>query len=761
MSFNRRNVLMATLVGLVVAAILLLQPYAWFHPAVWNDVAAGAGVRPPPLMVPGLGRLMMAGVIRLFGMAHAVVALRVLGALAAVLLAVFTYFLLAESLPKALRRRLEEVGYGAAALNRLLAVGTLFFLCNTAVWRALQGTSVMLLYLLLLVVALFALLRFLNTARICYVYLSMGAWGVFAADSSLGAAGGLVSWGFVWWKSLNSVGRNEGLIGNPQVRLTVHRRMSALFVGLFGLVVGLNIWLFCRCGGVRLAEAEALDLVFRYFREYGYGLVGNATTLGWALTLVLIGAPLLVLRRLTRSRAPTRIGLALFVLLAWSQTSGFSLLWFRSWIKEPVMISSELMVAMCGLGGALALVWSLVALAAEIHARNDARVSHLYSWVLPVLLALSVLPMCRRVMARRMVAVVSDYCFQTERECGDAKWIFTDGTLDTGLELAALADGRRIYPISVFSRRTPHEAAIRRRGATNEVDSALLESGATATLRQWIDAPETRQAEFALQIGNEMWKRRYDLSAMRIGGLLARPKGLSFEMAAKGTLEAHKMADQILWLHGMGNIQNVDDWFLRECFLFVQWRVARMSRLRSEVYAKKDKPDQAAIERRYVQMLDAANISLQQFKRHTAVDADGHSSLAPRDGLKRSLDRSDFKLAETFARNVLSSDPDDSLANFALAMRYFFASDYDLSEKYLKKVLVRKPDDVNVLNNLAVVKIRQRRYDEAIAYAERALKVTPDSSEIKRTLANAKRLRDKAEVGRRRLKGAPVPASEK
>ena len=774
--FGWKDFLIKLIFGLIVVFLLWLQPYPWLHPLVWNDAAAGAGLRPPEFFLPGLGRAVMMVVYGSFTPAQATVVLQWLGRLSGGVIAVFALLLFGEMLPPSLRRRMNLLGWGREAVNRFLLLGALFFVCNEAVWCAMQCFSATTVHLLLVLPATWCMMRFLATGRLWCVYASMDLWFILAGDTPVGAFGAIACWALVYWKWSKAPLVAAGMIGNPLVRLMLQRWLTLHFFLLTGAVVSLNIWSFHHLGGVCESGSEVLDTLWRYGYEYVMGVIPSMTGIGWIFAFVFALVPMAVCGYCARFVVlpdrflPTRHVVLLLVMgvIAWSQLCGFSPLWFRSWIREPAMVKSELAIALIGLMDAVAFVHVFCVLGGDVYFRDIRRISvwchqdasetmmgrsavralvnhnrllQVGVWVLPLLLAASVLPMRCQATVRQMLQVVADYCFQVARECADVMWVFTDGSLDAGLELAARAGGRRLYPISMMSRHVPYDIAIRQRGVVDEEDLNALESGAPDTLRIWVYDKPQYHADFAVQVGLELWKRERGMPYPRLGGFVARPAGMSEEAAEQGTAEAHRLADAILGLYDRTKSVRIGDVAVRENFLFVQWRVARMCRMRADRYAVFARNYNSGVENRYADDLDARNASFRRIQKQKEWIAMNQSSrLMPREGLRIGLERADYKMAEPFAQNVLLSDPDDANANFALGMKCFFDESYGQSARYLQRVLLRKPDEPSVLNNLAVIFMRMGRYAEAVSYAEKAVKAAPDAPEIKRTLDKAQKL---------------------
>ena len=789
----------ALVTGLSVVGLLCLFPYPWLHPVVWDDAAAAAGLRMPSAILPGLGRAVMLFVYEDLGPVRAQTVLLWGGRVAAGVIALFAWMLFNESLPDLLRRRMRLVGWGREVVRRILVLGVFFFMCNEAVWRAGQTLSVTTVHLFLALPAIWCVVRFLISESLWCVYASMALWGILAGDTPFGGIGGIISAGIIWWKSFKVEDMTVNPIGNPLVRSSIQRRMMVVFFVMALAVVGLNIFTYLHCNGIfggedvalpdsQHVDASALDIMLTYFSEYCRAIIGTMSGLGWLFTFVLAVAPLIIAYICIGSAIlddkfiPFRYG-ALFLgmgIIAWTQSCGFSSLWFRSWFSSAVSIKSELAIALNGLMNALTLVWSLSVLGVDVYFRDFRRISQyrfqdaaetavgerevltivkfnrliqILVWLLPVLLVLSVVPMRRQLLVRRMAECVYDYCRETVRECGNARWVFTDGTLDAAIELLAQIDGKKIFCANMMGSGSVRDVALRLRGVLDDEDRTSLETGAPDTLRTWVFDKPARHPQIAVQIGFELWKKNRDAKPPVYAGVVVRPSGMSPEVVDDAIENTHKLEERILDLYyRVGDPSTVSDHRIRDLFMLVQWRLARMSRLRSNEYAVLKRMNIAEKDNLLAIELDANNSSIARIKKSMEwITAQRGTRLTPREGLKIALDRADFKMAELFAQNILRADPDDVSANFALGMNCFFEEQYGRASEYLRRVLIRKPNEPSVLSNLCVIMMRMDRYDEAVEFAERAAKAAPKSQEIKRTLAKAKKLRDDAARKKRLL----------
>ena len=173
---------------------------------------------------------------------------------------------------------------------------------------------------------------------------------------------------------------------------------------------------------------------------------------------------------------------------------------------------------------------------------------------------------------------------------------------------------------------------------------------------------------------------------------------------------------------------------LKSMLMFVQWRIARMCRIRADAADKVGDTTLAMQESELADNLDSRNEAYSRIRRQ--MDWIGQQKgmrLTPREGLRIGLGRADFRLAKTFAQQVLVSDPENSSANFAMGMSYFIEEQYGRAEIFLKRSLMRNPNEPAVLNNLAIVQLRMGKLAEAETNATKALKLYPKSTEIKKT----------------------------
>lgn len=235
-------------------------------------------------------------------------------------------------------------------------------------------------------------------------------------------------------------------------------------------------------------------------------------------------------------------------------------------------------------------------------------------------------------------------------------------------------------------------------------------------------------------MGLELW-RHNNLPLPETGGLVSRTAGFPPGQAEIQAAKARRLAERFLALHEKGDPLRAGHPELNSLFLFSQWRLSRMCRIRANEADRKNDAARSETEHALADKLDRYNPEWQkvQEKMDWIGRQDG-MRLTPREGLRLGLDRADFRLARAYARRILATTPDDVPAHFALGMGYFTEKQYGRAEMHLRKCLLKAPDEPAVLNNLAIVQLRLGRYAEAETNALHALRVMPDSSEIKTTL---------------------------
>lgn len=765
-----------------VIVVVLMGVFSWSAlPHLWDEMSVASGLRPPQGQLPGLWRGVLAVLYACLPPQVVGVCLRVMGLASGGVFALLAFSIFDSSLPDMLRVQLRGISRGRVIARLSLVSATALFMSNEMVWRACQGFGSLTFHLLIAMTSLWLVLGFFYRGGYWRLYLGMTGWGLLAGDGPWGGFFAVATIVAVFRKALTNRDEAENPISNPLMRRLVIGRMLRLFLLVTLITALINYSLYGWLGGISAAESLPADLAVICLGGYWHAFVSSMSWSGLLLLFLLVIAPFLVAllplkKALTDDRflsLPYVMVYATLGLVAWSQVSGFPGLWFRSWFSHRV-ISDDFLVVFMAIICIVTLLWSItvfchvyyyrsirhvageqfqdaaetkVGLIAIRQMMHQSRSVRLTARALPFMLLLSCLPMCWLPTYRGMLGVIDDYLSEVVRESGDSKWIFTDGFLDLGLELKALARGRRLLALSAFSGAEKREVAIRQRDFEVEEDLKVLESGSADAMRYWTNEFPERLREVSAQIGFERWRHATKDVKLRYSGLLARFGGEPSEDERRGIEFAHSLADRIVELYGLGEPADVTDVRAKELFYVVQWRISHLCRVRAdstaaEVWGEKERRDEALSVR-----LDELNPRLDAIRQKVSWMAEHHGAmLLPREGLKLGLQRADFRMAKTFAETIVRSDPDDPHANFAIGMYYFMDRQYARADEYLKRALKRRPNDPALLNNLSVLAKRLNRPQDALKFAERAARVAPQSKEISRTLEGAKENADASKV---------------
>lgn len=764
------------------AAVALL---AWFTgnnaeipPELWGDIAVAAGIRPPAQPFPFFWTSLASLAVARDGLPGALDLVRLAGPVALGVLAAVSCGLFAGFLPPVLRDFARRTRRGRWIARGLVLVGATLFVCSEPVWRAGRILSPEM-TLLFLTAAVLRLGRWsVESSRPCAVLLTGAASGVLAAETPIGFLPPVALALIFHFRNWSPVDEPPPL-ANPLVRTVTFRRLVWMFATVWLLAVVWNMRSASALGAVG-SDAGAFVVFARYLRHYAGATVAALSPAGWLFLAMIAVAPLVYAA--VRLRAATdvdrffQIRHAFFYLIAGGvcvlQSSAFPDCWFWRWTDGAEPVRSAYLLALCLLGTALTAFLSLCVWMTEIFFRNNRRIAaellrlagdegetaalrvarsvrgagRMLRPVVLVALPTLVLPVLPRLfdsVPRAMASVVNDAARLTAAECGDAALFFTDGALDAAVECAAAAADRPLKTLSLMSGSSPYDVALRTRGVTDEEDRDLLTIGAADALRTWVRAKAPCVSNVALQVGFELW--RHDRLPMPpVGGFVARTAGFGAEGPAAGIASARALAERVLAICEKTDPFAAGYPKLNALFSFVQWRLSRMCRMRANAADGRADAEASAAEHALADRLDAANPQWRQVQeRMDWIGRQGGMRLTPREGLRLGLDRADFRLARSYARQILATAPDDVAANFAMGMSCFVERQYGRAEQFLKRAREKSPDEPAILNNLAVVLLRLDRYAEAETNAVRALKAFPASTEIKETLRRIRQAREK------------------
>jgi tetratricopeptide (TPR) repeat protein len=270
-----------------------------------------------------------------------------------------------------------------------------------------------------------------------------------------------------------------------------------------------------------------------------------------------------------------------------------------------------------------------------------------------------------------------------------------------------------------------------------------LAAGAAEALRTWIVSKSARLADVSVQVAFELFRLNRRLEPL-VYGLLVRPIGGDAEAAAASLKRCHSLSDRVVAVHENGVWRHAKNRFLKDRFLFIQFRLAVMSRLRAINLDSQKKVKESIAEIAYSDRLNASNPSLVKIlRRMDWIRRQNGETLTPREGLEIAMKRADFVMARRYAMPVLKEDPDDPNANFAMGMSYYAEEQFAKAEEYLKRVLKKNPDEPAVYNNLALICLQTGRPEEAETNVVYALKLKPDVAEIKDTAQQVEKAKNK------------------
>ena len=769
--------LLAWGLGAVVAAL------AWFTgnnlefpPELWDEVAVAAKIRPPVSETPLYWQWCLACLIEWFGVSPCIEGLKLAGPAAIGLLAVLVLRFFEGSLPTSVRDVMCRSSWGRWIARAIVLQCAVMFICSEPVWLAGRVLSPEMYALVLSMIVLELARRALCCGGVASLVMLGALSGFLAAETPLAIIPPLFCGFYLRLKDWDPASPNLPPLANPLLCMVGVRRMAWSFILVFAVSVAGNVSFFTANGGGGELDPNIFLATVRYFIDYANAVAGSVSPFGLFLVAVVVVLPLTIIlakiAELFDARKflpiPYACFLALAGMLAFLQSTGFDGCRFWDWAHDPVR--SRYLLCISLLGTSVTVLLSLSVFAFDMFFRNHERLAReefpesveddpvawrvmrtfristrllrLPARLEPLLALALVVPFRFDCTVRDMAAIVNGSVRQTAVECGDAPILFTDGSLDAAVEVAAAMDGRKLKALSMMSRSGKYDTAVRLRGETNEECRTLLSIGAADALRTWVRGGHSCASNMALQVGLELW-RHANLPIPEAGGFITRTAGFPDGEAQRHAASARRFGESIMSLHTDADPLKKGYPELNGYFLFTQWRISRMCRMRAnEADAKKDSK-RSEEEHALADALDRLNP--EWTKVQEKMDWIGKQSgmrLTPREGLKLGLDRADFRLARSYARRVVASDTDDVQANFALGMGFFIEKQYGRAEMHLKKCLLRAPNEPAVLNNLAIVQLRLGRYAEAEANALKALDRLPDSSEIKTTLRHIRAARD-------------------
>ena len=746
---GRRNILLAIAAGVIAAAAMIVFGVPGLDPALWEETSVVAGLRPPRTIFPGFWRLGAACLFRFMGLETATAVLRWMGAIAGGCCVSLFCLVVRQVLALVIHTSRPYAVWFRQIAPLFAFLGALLFGVSDPLWRICRAFSPELMRLGLLMLAAHWILRWFAHGgrwRILSAFTLMGFMAAETPFAFLLPALFAVSYAAVWHCVMDGIIQKPA--GLPEPVEMPKWRMFFVFLGAFAAAVWLNTFGFVHFGGIEANGWSTNDIYFRYAGGYWRMLTGAATLMGWALGLGVCVLPLLValtvFTRSVRDDQPMAFnyGVMLFFvgMLAILQSGAFPSARFWTYSSDTVMVESGFLLAFfvaCAMtsfalvGAAFAFECQRKYLTADAEQdepgqRVAEKPGRMLRGVAPALsCCLAALALChlRKPVETEMQSIVDDAVAETVEECDGAKWIFTDGRLDAGIELVAAAKGRALTSLNMMSGATEWERSVRVRGFREGSDDyEAVEKGTPTLLRIWAGEKTNGMDGVAIQLGFEFWKRD-QRPLPKASGMVAREVGMSDAAAERGVARAKELSRRILDI-APKIASAAPSPALASAFSAVSWRLSRFARLRE---------DQGLADE-----LDLSNSALKRML--SVIEYERMRTfmqLTPREGLQLALRRADFAEARRYARVVLHNDEEDAEANFAMGMQALVSKDMHSAELYLKRCLVRRPSEPAVLNNLSIICRKQRRWKESEDYARRAMAVMPSSPEIRQTLSDA------------------------
>ena len=732
---------LAGAVGVVVTAAILAFGVRGLDPSLWEETAVAAGVRPPRTIFPGFWRAVTVAMFSLMPIGKALAFLKLAGAIVAGVLAYFVYMITRETLPYLVRTSMNYKVWRNRIVPFFSVTAALVFGLSDPLWRISRVFSPDELRLLLCLGTIYLLLRWFARGSRWRLFPAFALMGIMAAETPFAFLLPLVfavGYFLLWRMTVDNIPQSPVNIVVPSK--LPKWRMFFLFLGGLGLAIWFNAYGFIRLGGLEANGWKASDVYFRYVGGYWGVMAGAASVIGWVLGLGFCVFPLVAAARLfpmtvrDDRQMPFNFGVMLFFLgaMASMQSGAFPAARFWTFTRDITLVHSGFLLAFFVFSAALTVAMFGAAFAMECQRKylteEERKPGPLLRGTVPFLtLALLALVCCHltKPVEAEVQKIVDAALEQTVDECGDAKYLFTDGHLDAGIELTAAARGKTLYTLNMMSGADAWDLALRRRGLeAGSEDYKLAETGVPALLRVWAGEKPGGMDDSALQLGFEYWKREKK-TMPTLGGLVARVKGMDDAAAQAGIERAKALSERIL--KASKPFEKADaSAELAGSFSAVAWRLARFARHRN---------DEALADE-----LDLSNTALKRMLSIIEYERlRTFMQLTPREGLQLALRRADFAEARRYAAAVLRYDDKDPEANFGMGMSSLQRKRFDDAEMYLKRVLERRPEEPAVLNNLSIVCRKQRKFEDAVKYAKKAAELLPGSPEVKQTLADAEK----------------------
>ena len=752
------DLIIAAALAVVTFTGLSVWEFPSLLPSLWGDVSVAAGVRPATHVIPGYFTGVATVIFSIFGKSAGVTMLRLAGHIALSIIAVVVYAAIREMLAFIMRARPQRSKRRSFVMQVASLVGTAAFLATDPIWTAGQFLSETTLLIGLTLGAVEFYFLFLRKGSIKYAYICALLLGLLCAESPMGFIfmAAFIALNFVVLKVLPIL---ESPFFRPEVIAVGKWYMTFIFLAFFILGVLLNCWTYVANGGLEAIGESVGSIPLAYLLGYWARLSGAADLTGW---IALIGAcftPFIVTIVRFPSAAdeevflPYSTGMVFFFcgLVTLCQSGPIPELWFWTYSAHvsPYLLSVGVLFAATTVAGSVTIlgVDSLcrnhLRLAVQQFGADEDEVdsapvnSIISNWIrrigmvgIPLILLALMVPGRIKSSTREMLSIINSAVSETVTETGKAEYLFSDGNLDTAIELESARRGGEIKCLSMMGGSAPYKVYLRTRGMQgDEEDMFSFTFDAAMGLRSWIrDRPE-KLDNCALQLGVDLWKR--DGKAIPpVGGIVARPTWADEADRLAGVERSRAIAERALALCAAG-LKDCTDNSVRRAFWNSLWRLSRACTYRGERADLAGDADVAISESELAAKLNDVNQTYKEMITHIRKESDRMSQkLTTREGLQLALVRADFSMGKIYAETILRAEPDNPDANFAMGMYYLKERQLTRAEEYLKRCLIRKPNEPAVYNNLAMIQLELGKLDAAQVNVEKALKLIPGSAAV-------------------------------
>lgn len=776
---DERIVLSDWIITGLLAAVAVGMNYLWripgIPPTAWADSAVASGVRPATHIVKGFWTLFAKW---LYSFTDPSI-MKILGTASLAFLVGAVYLTVREMLHFVMLARPQHSKKRIGVVRAAAAFAALTFLVSEPIWAAGQFFSETMVLLLMTVAAISLYFVFLRKGQMRYALLLSFVLGLLSAETVVGPLL-LVATIAIYLAVVRRIPNMQSPLFKPAVMALGKWHMTAVYV--FALVVGilLNCWGYVLCGGLEANGFSGGDLPLQYALNYWRDITAACTPGALALWFGVFLVPCVVSMLRFPPAADEEenltysVGVVFVVcgLLAFTQCCGISALWFWTYVPVP----SDYFHAFGVVLNTVTVAMSLAVFGYDAFCRDHAlNARHfiddddansldqlegyspkmialnkfLVKFGLLALVLVALVPGRSKKLTREMARIVNETVAAMLDECEDAKYLVTDGRLDTAIEMESVRRGRPIYCLSLMGGGGTYGENLRTRGeiGADSEDKMSFSIDVAMGLRSWIRDKPMKLDDIAAQMGFDLWKR--DGKAIPpMGGFVSRPAGWkSAEVRARGLAKAKELVERILAIYAAGGIKACSDRGVKDAFESVQWRLARMCRYRGDKLDLEGHAEEAIVDAEMATKLEDLHGQYQRLLASMVQrNMQMQQRITPREGLQLSLSRADFHSAKIYADVIIESHPEDVDSNFAEAMYYATTKNFARAEEYLTRCITLAPNQPAFYNNLAMVQIEMQKFKEAAVNVKLALSILPDNAAVldtkKRLIAAKKKFDD-------------------